>query len=78
MVRKLPPRPELATTPAHVVVRDYPETLAIFRRFGVDLPRRGGGPVAGVMEGDAGELLDALAAVTEWRGGEESAGPFSR
>jgi hypothetical protein len=58
----------LAETPAHVVVRDYPETLATFRRFGVDLPRRGGVAVFAAVEGDAGELLDALAEAVAWRG----------
>jgi hypothetical protein len=51
-------------------VRNYPETLAIFRRFGVDLLRRGGGPVTGVVDGDAGELLDALVEAIAWRGQE--------
>lgn len=64
------PSPELAAAPAHAVVRNYPETLAIFRRFGVDLLRRGGGPVTGVVDGDAGELLDALVEAIAWRGQE--------
>lgn len=58
----------LAETPVHVVVRDYPETLATFRRFGVDLPRRGGGGVFQAVEGDAGALLGALAEAVAWRG----------
>jgi hypothetical protein len=62
------PRPvaELAATPVHVIVRDYPETLAVFRRFGVDVPRRGGDPVSAALD-DAGPLLDALVDATAWR-----------
>jgi hypothetical protein len=60
-------RPELAITPSHVLARDYPETLGIFRRFGVDLPRRGGDPVMDAVDGDAGELLDTLAEAVAWR-----------
>lgn len=63
------PRPELAILPTHLVVRDYPETLAVFRRHGVDLPRRGGDPVMELEDGDAGALLDALAEAIEWREG---------
>lgn len=64
---KLPPAPELAALPVHAVVRDFPETLGVFLRFGVDLPGRGGGPVAAAVDGDAGPLLDALAAAAAWR-----------
>lgn len=60
-------RPELAITPCHVVVRDYPETLSCFRSHGVDLSRRGGEQVMEVVAGDVGELLDALAAAIAWR-----------
>lgn len=60
-------QPELAALPVHLIVRDYPETLAVFRRFGVDLPRLGGGPVAAAVEGDAGPLVEALAEVIAWR-----------
>jgi hypothetical protein len=67
-------RPDLAAAPAHLIARDYPETLAIFRRFGVDLMHRGGGPVMGVVEGDTGELLYALAEALDWRRGAGGAG----
>jgi len=63
---------ELGALPVHVVVRDYPETLAVFRRFGVDVPARGGGPVSGAVDGDAGPLLDALAAAIAWREASDS------
>ncbi len=65
-----PPRPmaELAAMPLHVVVRDYPETLAVFRRFGLDVPGRGGGPVSEALAGaDAGPLIADLEAATAWR-----------
>jgi len=83
LVRPGPPVPPdspavLAALPVHVVVRDFPETLAVFRRFGVDVPRRGAAPVSAAVAGDAGPLLDALAQATAWRridpGGGGSAG----
>lgn len=61
-------QPELAALPVHLIVRDYPETLAVFRRHGVDLPRQGGEPVLAAVEGDAGALLAALAEAIAWRG----------
>ncbi|HLU25814.1 MAG TPA: hypothetical protein VKZ58_08925 [Longimicrobiales bacterium] len=67
---KLPPPPELAAMPVHAVVRDFPETLGVFLRFGVDLPGRGGGPVSAALDGDTGPLLDALLAATAWRESE--------
>jgi hypothetical protein len=60
-------QPELAALPVHLIVRDYPETLAVFRRFGVDLSRRGGEPVLESVAGDAGELVEALAVAIAWR-----------
>ena len=65
-----PPRPmaELAAMPLHVVVRDYPETLAVFRRFGLDVPGRGGGSVSEALAGsDTGPLLAELETATAWR-----------
>lgn len=59
---------ELAALPVHVVARDYPESLAVFRRVGVDVPRRGGVPISEAVRGDAGPLLDALLEATRWRG----------
>lgn len=60
--------PELAATPVHVVARDYPETLAVFRRSGIDLQGRGGGPVSAAVDGDPGPLIDLLAEAIAWRG----------
>jgi hypothetical protein len=64
----LPTAPELAAMLVHVVVREFPETLEVFRRHGVDVARHGAMPVAGaVEEADAGPLLDALATAIRWR-----------
>lgn len=35
------PRQRIRAMPAHVMVREYPETLALLRRRGVDLDRVG-------------------------------------
>ncbi|MBX6365570.1 MAG: hypothetical protein IRZ00_17005 [Gemmatimonadetes bacterium] len=67
---------ELAALPVHVVARDYPESLAVFHRLGVDVPRRGGAPVAEALGGDAGPLLDALLEATRWR--DRYRGPCGR
>ncbi len=63
-----PPRPvaELAALPLHVVAREYPETLAVLRRFGVDVPARGGEPLAAALD-EAGPLLDAIEEAVAWR-----------
>lgn len=65
----VPPRPatELAGLPLHVVVRDFPETLGVLRRFDVDVPRRGGARLFEAVDGDAGALLDAVEEVIAWR-----------
>ena len=63
----LPTRAELAAMLAHVVVREFPETLEVFRRSGVALPERGAAPVSAALDGDAGPLLDALAEAIRWR-----------
>jgi len=69
-MRPTPPdQTALASMPVHVVVRDFPETLAVLRRLGVDVPRRGGVPVSRALDGDAGPLLDAIAEATAWRDG---------
>lgn len=60
-------RSELASTPCHVVIRDYPETLACFRSQGVDLVHLGGVRVADAVSGDPAPLLDALEALIAWR-----------
>jgi len=50
----------------HVVVRDYPETLAVFRRAGIDAAERGAEPIQALAD-DAGPLLDELRQAVDWR-----------
>ncbi|HEX7088828.1 MAG TPA: hypothetical protein VF192_01760 [Longimicrobiales bacterium] len=60
--------PELAAMLVHVVVREFPETVEVFRGHGVDLARHGAVPVSGAAgDADAGPLLDALVAAIRWR-----------
>lgn len=61
-----PDREELAGWPVHVVVREFPETLAVLRREGVDVPRVGGRPVAEATD-EPDALLDALERALAWR-----------
>jgi hypothetical protein len=63
----LPTRAELGAMLTHVVVRVFPETLEVFRRYGVSLVERGAVPVSAAVPGDAGPLLDALAEAIRWR-----------
>ncbi|MBI4409938.1 MAG: hypothetical protein HY561_09535 [Gemmatimonadetes bacterium] len=65
----LPTRDRLAALPLHVVVRDYPETLAVFRRLGVDVPRRGGESVSAAAGPDLVRVLDAVLEAIAWREG---------
>ncbi len=60
--------------PLHVLVRDFPETLAVLRRAGVDVPALGGRPLAQAgdtlpgSEADvAARLVAAMAAAAAWR-----------
>ncbi len=66
----VPSRAELAAMLAHVVAREFPETLETFRAAGVDLPYRGAVPVSAAVDGDAGPLLDALTDAIRWRRAE--------
>lgn len=58
-------RAELEAEYCHVVVRDYPETLAVFRGAGVDLAEGGAVVVREAVEGDP--LLDAIEERIAWR-----------
>lgn len=69
-----PDRAALAATPLHVVVRDFPETLAVLRRRGVDVPHLGGLPLSRAGGHDAGAVLDAVADAIVWRA-EDAARP---
>ena len=63
----IPTRAELGAMLTHVVVREFPETLEVFRRSGAALPERGAVPVSVAVDGDAGPLLDALTDAIRWR-----------
>lgn len=63
----LPGPAEIAAAPVHAVIRDFPEALAVFRRFGVDVTARGGEAVAASLDGDAAPLLTALTDAIAWR-----------
>lgn len=69
-VDPLPPMAELAALPVHVVVRDFPESLAVLRAAGVDAAARGHTTIA-ELAADAGPILAALETAAAWR----SAGP---
>lgn len=62
------PDPEtLGRAPMHVVVRDFPETLAVFRAHGVPVDAAGGEPARAHGAEATGALLAELARVTAWR-----------
>ncbi len=63
----LPDDGTLAATPLHVVVRDFPETLAVLRRARIDPAMRGGESLAAAGGSDADGLLDAIRRVSAWR-----------
>lgn len=75
---RLPLRPqELARLTPHEIVRDFPETLSVFRAHDVSLRAAGARPVsrdpvaakAGAAD-SGGDLLRALVRACEWRDGE--------
>lgn len=61
------PLSELAERPVHVVVRDYPETLAVLRRHGADATEAGAEPLGVILDRGGEALAAALAAALEWR-----------
>ncbi len=64
MRKPFPPAPaSLEAIPLQVLVREYPETLAILRRHGIDLARGGAEPVSDLPEHVRRELRTGL----EWR-----------
>ena len=73
----LPDAAALALRPLHVVVRDFPETLAVFRRAGLDVSARGGESFAAAAGPQAGSLYEDLARATAWRAGARP-GPCER
>ena len=67
--RARPERDTLLALPLHVVVRDYPEVLAVLRARGVEPSATGGRSLARLLaereDGDA--LLSAVLTALEWR-----------
>jgi hypothetical protein len=66
-----PTRDFLRTTPLHVVVRDFPETLEDLREWGVQ-PEMMGDRTADEVD-PGGDLLADLEAATAWRPGPAEA-----
>lgn len=71
---RFPDATSAGALPLHVLVRDFPETLAVLRRAGVDVPALGGRPleVAGESPGagrstGARQLIAAMSAAAAWR-----------
>jgi hypothetical protein len=62
-----PSRRDLASRPLHVLVRDYPETLADLRDYGI-APEAFGDLSIEELE-DRDFILDALEEATAWRPG---------
>jgi len=69
---RLPDAVALAGLPLHVVVRDFPEALAVLRGFGLELPESGGESLAAGAGAQAAAVYEALCQATAWR---ESARP---
>jgi hypothetical protein len=57
----------LSSQPLHAIVRDYPETLAVLRRLGIDAAAKGAETLGAVGSGGS-ELEAAIAAAMAWRG----------
>ena len=57
----------LGEMPLHVIVRDYPETLAVLRAAGIDVRAHGSEPLRGVAP-ESTALVDDIARVISWRG----------
>ncbi len=60
----LPDADTLADLPLHVVVRDFPEALAVCRRAGIDVAARGGEPVVVAVGAGLAALYAALRQAT--------------
>jgi len=68
-----PSRKELPGLSPHELVRDFAETLSVFRRLDVDLAGAGARPLHELEGVEAGsELLQALRSAMEWRSGAAS------
>lgn len=72
MRKPIPPPPaSLEAIPLHVLVREYPETLAILLRHGIDPARRGAEPASSLAEEVRWQLRSGL----EWRVEKGSGNP---
>ena len=60
-----PTREDLSTWPLQVIVRDFPETLEIFRDHGMEPEEFGDRTMRDIPGG--GALLDGLQELTAWR-----------
>lgn len=69
-VRPPPTKAELLKRTPHELVRDFPETLRVFRRHSVDLAGLGARPLGGVEGGGVDELAEELAGALRWRAQE--------
>ena len=67
MLMVLPDADALASEPLHVVVRDFPEALAVCRRVGIDVAARGAEPVVVAAGADMAALYTGLRRATAWR-----------
>jgi hypothetical protein len=63
-----PDRERLTSAPLHVLVAEYPETLAVLRDLGVDLSLDGGDPIPALAL-DPEPVVWALLDATAWRDG---------
>ena len=55
----------LLDSPLHVVARDFPETLTVFRGHGLSVAELGDRTLAEIP--DTGQVLAELEAATRWR-----------
>lgn len=65
-----PPAAGVRSLALHVLVRDYPETLAVLRRLGIDVAAGGALSLAAAVP-DADVAADAVLDATAWRAGPQ-------
>ena len=64
----------LRTRPLHLLVRDWPELLAVLREQGVDVAREGSRSLEELGRAADEELLAAMTAAASWRGSGRTGG----
>ena len=62
-----PPVAELPALPLHVLVRDFPETLTVLRRFGIEMMAGGGETLAAAAGAALAPVYEAVCRATAWR-----------